>query len=153
MQTTLPTQQNTKTLTVIKTTRIDSAGSNGVVWIFGALAFTFDLGEEIAGGAMDVSGDEQRSARTLARARGRKYALRVSGILFAFFVGLSFLPFAMGWLGSVYLALVTATDFAASYFAYKLLRSRTAEEGRVRIRQLYLTMTFFVIAFIASGFF
>jgi geranylgeranylglycerol-phosphate geranylgeranyltransferase len=127
--------------------------ASGVVWTFGALAFIFDLGEEIAGGAMDVRGDEQRSARSLARTRGRKYALCVSGILFVLFVGLSFLPFVMGWLGSVYLALVTATDCAVSWFGFKLLSSRTAEEGRVRIRQLYLTMTFFVIVFIASRFF
>lgn len=32
----------------------------GLVWVFGAMAFTFDLGEEIAGGAMDMEGDKKR---------------------------------------------------------------------------------------------
>lgn len=80
--------------------------ANGVVWIFGACAFIFDLAEEIAGGAMDIEGDKLRSARTLGAVKGRKFALRVSGLLYAVFVVLTFLPYALGWLGLTYLVLV-----------------------------------------------
>jgi geranylgeranylglycerol-phosphate geranylgeranyltransferase len=122
----------------------------GIVWTFGSLAFLFDLGEEIAGGAMDIEGDKQRHARSLAILKGRNFALRVSGLLFAAFVTLSFLPFLAGWLGNLYFALVTASDLGVVYFTFGLLTSRTPQEGRKRIRGLYLTLTIAVIAIVIS---
>jgi geranylgeranylglycerol-phosphate geranylgeranyltransferase len=124
---------------------------SGVVWIFGAIAFTFDLGEEIANGAMDMEGDAKRSVKSLARSRGRNFALRSSSMLFAVVVALSFLPYAAGWLNKLYLAIVVPTDLMVSYLAFKLLRSQTQEEGRRRTRQLYLTMVLFVLAFMVSS--
>ena len=34
------------------------SGFSDLVWVFGCCAFVFDLGEELAGGAMDIEGDE-----------------------------------------------------------------------------------------------
>lgn len=121
--------------------------ANPMVWTFSALVFIFDLGEEIAGGAMDMEGDRKRSSRSMALLYGRENALRVSSLLFALFVVISLLPFLMGWLGSVSLVVFVPMDLAILYFAFKLLTSQTAEEGRARIRQLYLSTTIFVIAF------
>ena len=121
---------------------------NDMIWVFGALAFVFDLGEEIAGGAMDVEGDDKRSARTIALVHGKKYALRVSSFLFVLFVAISLFPFAMGWLSSSYLAIFLPVDLVVLYLAKRLLTSQTVEEGRLRIRQLYLTVTALIIAFI-----
>ena len=121
--------------------------ANGMIWIFGALAFVFDLGEEIAGGAMDVEGDDKRSVRTIARAHGKKYALYVSSLLFVLFVVISMFPFVMGWLSSYYLGIFLPVDLVILYLAQKLLTSQTVDEGRLRIRQLYLMVTFLVIAF------
>jgi geranylgeranylglycerol-phosphate geranylgeranyltransferase len=123
--------------------------TNGLVWVFGALAFIFDLAEEIANGAMDVEGDKLRSARSLAIVKGKKFALGVSGLLYAVFIALSFLPYVLGWLGLAYLVLVVVTDLAVAYFVYGLLRSETPQEGKRRTRQLYLTLLLFVVAFIA----
>ena len=123
--------------------------ANGIIWTFGALVFVFDLGEEIAGGAMDMEGDEKRSVKTIARIYGKKHALRISGFLFALFVMISFLPFVMGWLKSIYLIIFVPMDLVILYFAMKLAASKTIEEGRTRIRQLYISTTFFIIAFIA----
>ncbi len=123
---------------------------SGIVWTFGSLAFLFDLGEEIAGGAMDIEGDKLRHARSLAILKGRNFALRVSGLLFAAFVSLSFLPFLAGWLGNLYLALVAASDLGVVYFTFRLLTSQTPREGRKRIRELYLTLTIAVIAIVIS---
>jgi geranylgeranylglycerol-phosphate geranylgeranyltransferase len=125
--------------------------TSGIVWTFGALAFMFNLGEEIAGDSMDVKGDVQRNARTLASARGRGYALDVSAVLFALFIAGSFIPYLAGWLGHVYLAMITFTNVVLAYFALKLVRSKTPEEGLARIRHLYLTVAFFVIALIIGG--
>ena len=123
---------------------------SGVVWTFGSLAFLFDLGEEIAGGAMDIEGDKLRHARSLGILKGRGFALRVSGLLFAAYVGLSFLPFLAGWLGYVYIAVMATSDLGVVYFTFRLLTSQTSQEGRKRIRELYLTLTVAVLAIVIS---
>jgi geranylgeranylglycerol-phosphate geranylgeranyltransferase len=122
----------------------------GLVWVFAACAFVFDLGEEIAGGAMDIEGDRQRSAKSLAITKGRGYALRVSSLLYMLLIVLSLIPLAFGWLGFVYVVLILPTDFAVVYLTFGLLRSKTPKEGRARTRQLYLALVIFVIAFIVS---
>lgn len=118
---------------------------NGVVWTFGAMAFLFDLAEEIAGTAMDIEGDKQRGARTLAITFGRQPALLVSGVLFAAFIGLSLLPFLAGWLGYGYLAVIGLADLAIAYLVVRLYRSRTPQDGRGKMRQLYLMMTAIIV--------
>lgn len=72
---------------------------NGVLLTFAALAFFFDLGEEIASDALDVKGDQLRSSESLAKRRGRTSAIRISGVMFTVFCVLTLLPFLMGWLG------------------------------------------------------
>ena len=124
---------------------------NGIVLTFAALAFLFDLGEEIAADAMDVIGDELRSSKSIARRKNKAYALRLSGAVFIIFIMLSFLPFMMDWLGYVYLLLMVVTDLCISYFSFRLLRSNTIEEGRAQIRRLYLTWGVFVAIFIFSN--
>jgi geranylgeranylglycerol-phosphate geranylgeranyltransferase len=123
---------------------------NGLVWLFGGIAFFFDLGEEIAGDAMDVEGDAKRGAKTLARVRGREFALRTSAVIFTFVIVLTFLPYLFGWLGFTYLALVVLVNLVMIYFVYGLLRSSTPSEGRGKIRLLYVLMLIFVIVFILS---
>jgi geranylgeranylglycerol-phosphate geranylgeranyltransferase len=96
---------------------------------------------------MDVEGDNLRSARSLAIVKGKKFALGVSGLLYAVFIVLTFLPYALGWLGPAYLALVVVTDLVVACFVYGLLKSATPQEGKKRTRQLYLTLFVFVVAF------
>jgi geranylgeranylglycerol-phosphate geranylgeranyltransferase len=123
---------------------------NGLVLTFGACAFVFDLSEEISAGAMDVLGDEKRRVRSVARLRGRDFALRVSAALFALFVVLTSIPAALGWLGKAYLVMVAVTDVMVVTLAFLLVRSTTVKEGRLRIRQLYIGLTVFIVAVIAS---
>jgi len=124
--------------------------TSGVVWTFAIMAFIFDLAEEIAGGAMDIEGDRKRGARTLALVKGKQFALRVSCVLFASFIGLSVLPYLAGWLGSSYLAIIMIANLAIAYLAFRLYRSGTPEQGRKRMRQLYLTMAVMIIVIVAS---
>ena len=123
--------------------------ASGLVWTFGALAFVFDLAEEIASGAMDLEGDEKRSSQSIAWRYGKRFALRVSGLLFALFVLLSFLPIAAGWIGVPFLALFGPMGIAVAYFALKLQASRTPAEGHTIGRWMYLVVTAFVIVFVA----
>ncbi len=108
---------------------------NGLVLTFGALAFLFDLGEEIASDAMDVEGDSVRSSRSIAARSGRAHALRLSGVAFALFIALTFLPFLAGWLGQVYLICAAGAGLCMSYLAARLVRSRTIAAGRVLVRR------------------
>jgi geranylgeranylglycerol-phosphate geranylgeranyltransferase len=125
---------------------------NGPVLAFAALALIFDLGEEIAADAMDMKGDRKRSVRSIAITRGRNYALKVSAALFGAFIALSVVPYLAGWLGQAYLVMIVPTDIVLAYITIKLLVSREEKEGRARIRQLYLTVTVMVLAFVISRF-
>ena len=98
-----------------------------------------------------MEGDRKRSARSIALLYGRENALRLAGLLFGLFVLISLIPFLMGWLRSFLLFIFVPMDLAILYFASKLLASRRAEEGRMRIRQLYLSTIIFVIVFIAAS--
>ena len=121
---------------------------SGIVLTFAALAGLFDLGEEIASDAMDVMGDQLRSSRSIAKIKGKDYALRLSTGIFALFILLTLLPVLMGWLGYSYLQLILAADLFMSYFSCRLIGSNTIEEGRTAIRRLYLTWGMFVAGFI-----
>ena len=123
---------------------------SGLVLTFGAMAFIFDLAEEIAGGATDLEGDAMRSVRSLARSRGKMFAIRTSCLLLAAFICLTFVPYMTGWLGTSYLVLIVPTDMAVGYFAYGLLKIKTPEEGRRVKRLLYITLVVFVVALIVS---
>lgn len=124
---------------------------NGLVLTFGALAFLFDLGEEIASDAMDVAGDSVRSSRSIAARSGRTNALRFSGIVFSLFIALLFLPFLAGWLGQVYLLSAAAAGLGMAYLSATLVRSTTIAEGRVLVRRLYLAWGAIVIVFVGAS--
>ena len=121
-----------------------------LVWLFGLIAFLFDLGEEIAGDAMAIEGDDKRGAKTLARIRGREFALRTSAVIFTIVIVLNFLPYLFGLLGFTYLALVVFLDLGILFSVYGLLKSSTSSEGRDKIRLLYMSMIIFVLVVIIS---
>jgi len=91
-------------------------------------------------------------SKSIAKRKNKKYALRLSGVIFIVFIIMSFLPFLMSWLGYVYLPLIVVTDHCISYFSSSLILSNTIEEGRVQIRRLYLTWGMFVALFIFANF-
>jgi geranylgeranylglycerol-phosphate geranylgeranyltransferase len=111
---------------------------NKIVWCFAAMAFFIDLGEEIAGDAMDMEGDKKRASKSIALQRGRKFALAISSSCFALAVTISLVPALLGWMGMVYLILICLTDILIAGFAIRLLRSRTPVEGRMSMRGIYL---------------
>jgi len=120
---------------------------NGVVLTFAALAFFFDLGEEIASDAMDIEGDQVRSSASLAKRWGSERAMRIAGLMYGIFFLLTLLPFLAGWLSYDYLFLVAIMDLWMIFCSRALMRSRIIEEGRVQIRRLYLAWGIFVIVF------
>jgi geranylgeranylglycerol-phosphate geranylgeranyltransferase len=76
--------------------------------------------------------------------------MRRAGLMYLVFFVLTLVPFLMSWLGYDYLFLVAFMDLFMMYCATILVRSRVIEEGRLQIRQLYLTWGIFVIVFAAT---
>ena len=119
-----------------------------IAWTFGLMAFFFDLGEEIAGDAMDMEGDKIRSSKSLALLKGKPFALRLTAILWSLVIVLGFIPFALGWLGWIYLAVILCMVGLLAYCAVRLLRSSDAVSGRRAMRTAYLGATLAIVAFL-----
>ena len=126
---------------------------NKTVWTFGLIAFLFDLGEEIAGDAMDAEGDRQRASKSIAIVSGKRAALHLAGIFFGLVVLLTFLPVVQGWLGLNYLVTISLTDILIIFFGIRLLKSQTPEAGRRAMRWLYISASLGSLAFLIGSFF
>ena len=126
---------------------------NKIVWFFSLTAFLIDLGEEIAGDAMDVEGDKQRSSRSMAILHGKDFALRISGAVFFLVVLISFIPYLLGWLGIAYLVIISLADVITVYATVKLVKSQTPEEGHKYMRWIYIGATLGMVAYIVAQFF
>ncbi len=119
---------------------------NKIVWCFAAMAFFLDLGEEIAGDAMDMEGDKKRGSKSIALVRGKTFALALSSSFFALVVLISFIPILFGWMGTTYLLLIFITDILITGFTIRLLKSKTPQEGRASMRGIYLGATLGLLA-------
>ncbi|MDO9087187.1 MAG: UbiA family prenyltransferase [Anaerolineaceae bacterium] len=126
--------------------------SNPMVWIFGMIAFVFDLAEEIAGDAMDMEGDQKRGSRSLAILHGKKTALRISCGLFFVMIFLTLLPILLGETSLAYILPIFLMDGAIIFFTIRLMRSMTHKEGHQAMRGLYISATIGLVAFIFSRF-
>ncbi len=125
---------------------------NPMVWIFGAIAFVFDLAEEIAGDAMDMEGDKERGSRSLAILHGKQTALRISGVLFVVMILLSLVPIFLGETSLAYILPIAIMDLAITFFGVRLMKSTTHTEGHKAMRGLYISATIGLVAFILSRF-
>ncbi len=126
---------------------------NMVVWFFSLTAFLIDLGEEIAGDAMDMEGDKQRNSKSIAINHGKNISLRISGAIFLLVVLISFIPYFFGWLGKPYLVIISFADVITIFSTVKLLKSQTPDEGRKYMRWIYMGALFGMLAYIVAQFF
>ena len=126
---------------------------NQIVWFFSLTAFLIDLGEEIAGDAMDIEGDRKRNSKSIAITHGKDFALRISGAIFFLVVLISFIPYLLGWLGISYLVIISFADVITVFSTMKLLKSQTPEEGRKYMRWIYVGATLGMVAYIVAQIF
>jgi geranylgeranylglycerol-phosphate geranylgeranyltransferase len=120
---------------------------NGIIWVFAGMAFFIDLGEEIAGDAMDMEGDQKRGSRSIALKKGRRFATILSVICWSIVILLGFIPLIAGWFGWSYLVFIGITDLLLIFFSIRLLHSKTSGEGRNAMRGVYIGATLAVVAF------
>ncbi len=123
---------------------------NKIVWCFALIGFLIDLGEEIAGDAMDIEGDKQRGSRSMAIQLGRTFALRVASLLFGLVVLISLVPVILKWLGPSYLVMLFIMDLLIVIFTLRLIRSKTSQEGRSSMRGIYLGALVGMLAFLVG---
>ena len=121
---------------------------NKVVWCFALIGFFVDLGEEIAGDAMDIEGDKKRGSKSIAILKGRSFALLISSFLFGLVILISFIPVIFGWLGASYLLMISIMDILIVVFTIRLLKSKTSEAGTKSMRGIYLGALVGMLAFI-----
>ena len=126
---------------------------NKVVLFFSLTAFLIDLGEEIAGDAMDIDGDKQRGSKSIAIVYGKRTALRISSAVFFLLALISFTPYLAGWLGIKYLVIISLADAITIFSAVKLLKSQTPDEGHKCMRWIYIGALFAMLAYIIAQFF
>lgn len=121
---------------------------NKIVWCFALIGFFIDLGEEIAGDAMDIEGDKKRGSKSIAIVRGRGFALGIASLFFGLVVLISFIPAIFEWLGASYLLMIFITDTLIIVFTIRLLKSKTSAEGVKSMRGIYLGALVGMLAFI-----
>jgi len=131
-----------------------SVGGAGrpMVWLFGLIAFFFDLAEEIAGDAMDMAGDRERGSKSIAIVYGKKNALTTSGILFCVVILLTLIPVLWGETSLSYFIPIVLMDVIILVFTRRMLKSQSPEEGRRAMRVMYINATLGLAAFIISRF-
>ncbi|MGQ9514782.1 MAG: geranylgeranylglycerol-phosphate geranylgeranyltransferase [Thermoproteota archaeon] len=127
-------------------------GEEGLlIWLFSLTSFCAVLGREIAKGMADIEGDAQKGIRTIAVIRGMRKASATASALFIFSVILSFLPFLMRLVSTLYLVLVIPTDLGFIASTYKILREPTSRTAYVEKKRILVWMTLALFAFIAGG--
>lgn len=114
------------------------------VWFFGMLALLINLGEEIAADAMDVDGDRKAGSRSLPVLIGRENAIRISATLFFLVVGISVLPFVLGWMEWIYVLPFLFMDGVILFSTIKLLDSKLVNRRRY-IRWIYLSASLAIL--------
>jgi len=143
---------NVATTFIIGGISVVGGAATPMVWTFAAIAFIFDLAEEIAGDAMDMAGDQKRSSKSLAILYGKQTALRISALLFALVILFSFLPVRWGETGLSYLIPISIMDVLILFFVYRLLKSLNPQAGRAAMRAIYISATLGLLAFILGTF-
>lgn len=67
-----------------------------IVWSFASIAFFINLGEEIVSDVLDMKGDKKINSKSIAITRGMDNTLKISSVLFAIPIFMSFIPLFFG---------------------------------------------------------
>ncbi|NMB59790.1 MAG: UbiA family prenyltransferase [Chloroflexi bacterium] len=121
---------------------------NTLVWVFALMAFFIDLGEEITGDALDLEGDQQRGARSIARSMGKPFALRAAVVMWGLVILLGWIPVISGLMGAIYGLTILAVDTVIIYFSLRLLRTDDVSTQRKCMKGIYIGATLVVLAFL-----
>lgn len=121
---------------------------NPLVWVFALMAFFIDLGEEITGDALDLEGDQQRGARSVARSMGKPFALRTAVTLWGVVILLGWIPVFLKLMGALYVLMILAVDALIVFYSARLLGTDDVSTQRKCMKGIYIGATLVVLAFL-----
>ena len=121
---------------------------NALVWIFAMMSFFIDLGEDITGDALDLEGDQQRGAKSIALSKGKPFALRMAVILWGVVILLGWIPVVFGWMGLPYMVTILAVDALIIFYSMKMLHTDNVSTQRQCMKGIYIGATLIVLAFL-----
>ena len=120
-----------------------------MVWYFALIGFLIDLGQEISVDALDAKGDSLAGSRSLAILWGVEPVIKLGSVIFFFVIGLSLIPFFLGWMESIYLTPILLMDLVILFGTIRLLGSKDEKPRRKYARLIYfggiLGMVFFIV--------
>jgi geranylgeranylglycerol-phosphate geranylgeranyltransferase len=123
---------------------------NGIVWIFSLMAFFLDLGEEITGDALDMEGDEKRGSRSIARLKGKNFALNLAVAMWGMVILLGWISIILGMMGVGYLITILAVDVLIGFYSIRLIRTDAVSTQRQSMRGIYIGATLVIVAFLVG---
>lgn len=121
--------------------------ANLIVWIFSLIAFFIDLGEEITGDALDIEGDLKRGSHSIAKMKGKRFALNLAVFLWGLVIPLGLLPVILGLMGTAYLVTILAVDLLIIFFSVRLLNKDDVNTQRGCMKGIYMGATLLILAF------
>lgn len=121
---------------------------NIFIWLFSAIAFFIDLGEEIIFDALDMLGDKKINSHSIALKYGQEKAFKISSILFSLVVFISFIPLIVGGLGRSYLAMILIMNTIIVFSIFKILKTPDKDQKRKYARFIYLGASLGLLVFI-----
>jgi geranylgeranylglycerol-phosphate geranylgeranyltransferase len=123
---------------------------NIIVWVFSLMAFFIDLGEEITGDALDLEGDEKRGSKSIAKLKGKRFALNLAVAMWGMVILIGLIPVILGLMGTGYLITILAVDGLIIFFSIRLIRIDDVSTQRQCMQGIYMGATLVVLAFLVG---
>jgi geranylgeranylglycerol-phosphate geranylgeranyltransferase len=114
------------------------------IFILFLMAFSSNIGREIAKAIEDVEGDKKIKARTLPIVAGRNFAAWIAAIFIIFAVLFSFLPYIFYLLDIKYLLIVTIADIIFLYSCFAIFLSPKKSQKMMKIAMFIALIAFLV---------
>ncbi len=112
-----------------------------IVWLLIAMSFFANLGREIYGDIEDIVGDKKAGAKTLPILVGERKATLAGQAAIIAAIVLSVLPYAYGYFGMKYLAIVVVAD---GLFIASMFQSAHRNQKTTKIAMLVALVAFLV---------
>ncbi|MEM2025840.1 MAG: geranylgeranylglycerol-phosphate geranylgeranyltransferase [Desulfurococcaceae archaeon] len=123
-----------------------SSAPTSTVLTFSSMAFLANMSREVVKGIADVEGDGLRGVKTLAVARGLRFAAGVALIFMVLAAAVSALPVVCGCANLIYIPLILVSDAGLMASTLRVLAVTSTEEAR---RSKNLMLAFMSLALIA----
>lgn len=121
-----------------------------VSWLFASLAFTSNMGREIAKGIIDLVGDKSQNIRTIAVLWGPNAAAKAAAFFLILAVGLSLAPLLLDLVSFHYVFFLIPSDIGFLWTALSILKDHDQLKVAGLKNKILIFMTLGLFAFLAG---